>query len=869
MRLTQIPSEKPIQAMSFRACVAKTDAAGKPGTGVLEHSQNVAEVARQLSDCLPPRVRDLLACHVLSTAAVHDIGKVSPGFQLKISRDKVARHAPALAREAAENYELDHCHTGASALWRHLGNPFAPPAAVGIVAMHHGSASKPPLPSDLAEPFGGEPWARERAALLAELEATYGAVPSATLPPAIRNLLAGAVTVSDWIGSDERFFTATGLPEGADRAAVAAMAVNKCGLRTPQVTPGLSFNEVFGNQPYRMQEAFAETVQKPGMYLLEAPMGMGKTEAALYAAYCLMAAGHNSGIFFGLPTRLTSNRIHQRVSDFLKRICPQFPDVKLAHGTAWLEAFRHGGEAFRPGNAWFNPRKRSLLHPFVVGTIDQALLSVLRVRHFFVRTFALAGKVVILDEVHSYDGYTGTLLEDMTGQLLEVGCTVIVLSATLTAERRKAFFANPENLPDGEAYPLISSQVGTVCTSTPGEPPEAREYSTRMEDWETEQVADQAVHKAGNGHCVLAIANSVAKAQEWYNAVSTRMVDRQFEVGLLHSKFPAFQRSELEDTWMGRLGKPGPDGRRPQGCVLVATQVVEQSVDIDSDYLITELAPTDMLLQRMGRQWRHPRESRPSPNPEVVIVGQPVEDAESLDEIIERLGKVNSLIYSPYVLWRTRKVWQGKSTIVLPTDIRALLEATYREEPCPTDAACKLRRKHEEQCDKLRDLARAYSATATSLPTGEDREGIATRYSDLPNTHALLVREFDCTGHQADILLFSGRQVHVDAWTPDIPVTAALHENLVTIATHVLAKAGALDTPDCLKRHFHEPTPVLVWDEYAGDLLLDGKPTGLEYRAELGVVRRRQTPTGQPAAPTAPGSDYDDYDVFDKERFDW
>ena len=354
-----------------------------------------------------------------------------------------------------------------------------------------------------------------------------------------------------------------------------------------------------------MQESLEGIVSGPGLYIVEAPMGMGKTEAALHAAYQLMEKGDNYGLYFGLPTRMTSDLIHVRVNKFLSAAAGAHS--RLVHGQAWLKG---GGEEFLPGSAWFHPRKRALLSPFGVGTIDQALMSVLRVKHFFIRSFGLAGKVVILDEVHSYDVYTGTLLDELVKKLLEIGCTVIVLSATLTDERCRSFF-HGEAIPEKTAYPgLTFRQKDGPVETIPVKPPPPRTVRVSMKpgECETESV-ENAVRRAGQGQCVLRIANTVADAQRWYRALKSRMQQDAFPVGLLHSRFPAYQRRKLEEKWMCMLGK---NGDRPNGCVLTATQVVEQSVDIDSDYMITDIAPTDMILQRIGRLWRHERKNRPN-----------------------------------------------------------------------------------------------------------------------------------------------------------------------------------------------------------------------------------------------------------------
>lgn len=201
-------------------------------------------------------------------------------------------------------------------------------------------------------------------------------------------------------------------------------------------------------QPREPQSLFIEQVTGPGVYILEAQMGMGKTEAALFAAYQLLAQEKATGIYFALPTQLTSNKIYDRFNAFLKQIIhAESPKQSLLlHSGAWLLDTELGEEG-RPGGSWFNQNKRGLLAPFAVGTIDQALMAVMNVKHGFVRAFGLAGKVVILDEVHSYDLYTGTLLNELVAFLRQIDCTVIILSATLSQTRREAYYNTPHTLP--------------------------------------------------------------------------------------------------------------------------------------------------------------------------------------------------------------------------------------------------------------------------------------------------------------------------------------------------------------------------------------------------------------------------------------
>lgn len=891
-------------SLSYKSCHAKTGKDGKPGISVEQHLQNVASVCHILKRQLPPSLH-FLADAAIKSASVHDVGKVSPGFQLKYFRNALVAHLPEFADRPAGHFETDHAHVGACALWSHTGadDPFLCPVVAQIAAMHHGRVKCDPKPRDSGSALGGPAWSRERKRLIQKMEGCYGAL-HFTVPSNVqKDFIAGMVTISDWIGSDESFFPPTGFPGHIDIESVARSAVSACGLSRPTVVSGLSFQDIFGFPPFEIQERFGTLLNESngsGIYVLEAPMGTGKTEAALYAAYRLMAGGRNSGLFFGLPTRLTSERIHERIDAFLKKICSHHTAPRLAHGTAWLKSFRHpsfekGGEAFLPGNAWFNPRKRALLHPFVVGTVDQALMSVLRVKHHFVRTFGLAGKVVILDEVHSYDGYTGTLIETMASQLAHIGCSVIILSATLTGERRAAFFKDTSVQPENKTadssnklfdsspsapYPLMSG--GTFSESA--FPPAEQTYDVAIVDFTHQELAKHAVQKAMDSHCVLIIANTVAKAQAWYDAVLAEAPEGAFPIGLLHSKFPGFQRAEIEDIWMKRLGKEehGADGIlvRPKGAILIATQVVEQSVDIDADYLITALAPTDMLLQRMGRQWRHPRTYRPRHRPETLIVSGDPDAGETVDVVLEAFGTSNCHVYAPWVLWRTRDVWKSLKSVKLPGDIRTLLEATY-EMPALEEATSNsiksslmgvLYDKFKEMRDALECKARANLASVTAMPVGEDHEACATRYSDLPTTQALLVRKIDSTGNQAKLTLLSGERVVVNASQPNMAVTAKLHLNLITIPTWLIRRIDPPKTPPFLKKHFYEATPVLLWDEISGELALNDKSTDFRYSAQKGFFRAVQSESmssDEGKEPVDYLSDYEAIDLFDKSKFDW
>ena len=286
----------PPTCIPFGECRAKTCADGTPGTFVFDHCRHAGYVAECLLPLLPPAVRAQLPAEAPFLVALHDIGKVSPGFEGKYFLPLLESAAPewaAICRNGGA--ETNHATMGARALQRLFGLPADHPV-VAAVSAHHGFR-----PDSLRAAHDGN-WQEERAALVRALAAEFSAMPeSAKTEDADAELLAGLTCVSDWIASDEDFFPPSEPPLSSDAArARAAEAVAACGFARPAFRPGLSFRDIFGFDPRPAQAAFLEEVAAPGVYVLEAPMGAGKTESALFAAYRLVAAGFHSGI--GVPS---------------------------------------------------------------------------------------------------------------------------------------------------------------------------------------------------------------------------------------------------------------------------------------------------------------------------------------------------------------------------------------------------------------------------------------------------------------------------------------------------------------------------------------------------------------------------------------
>ena len=453
-------------------------------------------------------------------------------------------HSPAW-----QSQQADHSKVSQFSLQHILRERFAlkeETAALwaAVAGMHHGTPHYGGQWGTCETCAAGDPaWEARRVSLADDLSNWLGE-PAAPPEPDLEDFsllwwTAGFITVADWIGSDETAFPLLWNESPPDAALArdrAQRALTLLQFRAPHLESLPSFQSLFGFAPNDLQAAALATIKEPGVFVIEAPMGMGKTEAALAVTAQLIATGKASGLYFALPTQATSNRIHERVAAFLAKLGGSMP--RLIHSGSWLldvplhmpEFTGHQPqEQQSAARDWFSSSKRALLAPFGVGTADQALMGVIAVKHFFVRHFALAGKVVILDEVHSYDVYTGTLIEALVKALVSLRCTVIILSATLTRERRERLLAQalpasckrftPPAAGSPEPFPLITGVVnGSVIQPVPvaaqsDKPPVHLRFVP-----EPDALAG-AMETAQRGACVLWICNTVDRAQSIYRAL--------------------------------------------------------------------------------------------------------------------------------------------------------------------------------------------------------------------------------------------------------------------------------------------------------------------------------------------------------------
>lgn len=514
-------------------------------------------------------------------------------------------------------------------------------------------------------------------------------------------LLTGLVVIADWIASNPDAFPMRVSRAQEERVQEGMRATDLTNPWKGKVADGdvdKHYQSSFGwPQTYRarsIQKAMAEaakTVTEPTLIILEAETGVGKTEAALAAAHIIANTASAQGIYFAAPTMSTANGLLERTLEWAKNTTDEgaVSSLYLAHSKNQLSQpfqqlrFKGIGEDYSTADnvvasSWMSGRRRGLLSNVVVGTVDQVLMMALRQRYSMLRHVALAGKIIIFDEVHAYDTYTSDYLETTLEWLAHYGATVIIMSATLPPDRRNALvkaYSGRELTNPSSAYPLITvaSEAGQRSI-TPEPSPTNLEATIEVIEDPLEDLQTHIGTLLHDGGVALIICNTIARAQDAYEALQLVYPD---EIELHHAGFMAWERSSKEDHLRAELGPAAHRGEgRPYRRIVVSTQVAEQSLDIDADILITDLAPMDLLIQRIGRLHRHdrPRTDRPSTlqKPRVLIRG--------VEALIPYpvLNSGAEAIYGAKILLST--ILHLPTTFKRPDDVAALVHAVYSPE---------------------------------------------------------------------------------------------------------------------------------------------------------------------------------------------
>ncbi|HKM32709.1 MAG TPA: CRISPR-associated helicase Cas3', partial [Oscillospiraceae bacterium] len=585
----------------------------------------------------------------------HDIGKVTDLFQGKIIIDKpilntrLEHYGLKIAEEQKQEPEKTPHALAGEVILRHFN---VPESVACVVGAHHG------MPSSLVNMSKIGMSVRDQSLDLAGKDACcqlnyYGNLANKQqwqdmwknwlgvslvesgyksvkdlpkLSKMAQILLSGLIIMADWIASNTKLFPLLELDDLGDKD-VYPSRVEKAWEQLnfpPSWNPvqdsysAMRFRQQFNFNANSVQATVLQAVSEsnsPGIYILEAPMGCGKTEAALAASEILASKYNKTGVFFGLPTQATANGIYAR---FKKWCESQSEDenhsIKLVYKDSEMyEPFRKiqsnipmkASEESVGGllvHNWFSGKKQSCLVSFAVGTVDQMLMAALKRKHVMLLHLGLSEKVVIIDECHAYDAYMNQYLERSLQWLGMYGVPVVLLSATLPANRRMELIKAYQNersidnkLADSKSYPLLTwtngKKINQRIIPYDGESKEV--IITEIPECDIVNAVQKAIANKG---CVGVIANTVTRAQELAQLLREKT---NGEVILYHARYIMPDRADKEAEILSRVGKESKPTQRKK-LIVVGTQVLEQSLDIDFDLLITEWCPMDLLLQRIG-----------------------------------------------------------------------------------------------------------------------------------------------------------------------------------------------------------------------------------------------------------------------------
>ena len=590
-------------------------------------------------------------------------------------------------------------------------------------------------------------------------------------------IINGFVSLCDWIGSSDAFRREQNIiPLAEYRKIAKASACKIVAELSPYPKKVSRHTNIQSLFPYlvspRPMQLSCETVPvsaEPSLWIIEDSTGSGKTEAALFLAERIAAAHGNKGVFFGLPTAATANGIYSR----LIQVCPSFfeegesPSTILAHATA--ASFLKGMLTEKsdesaiadeddgvPANSeffnWFNDNnKKALLADFGVGTIDQALLSVLRVKYVNLRLLGLSGKVLLLDEIHSFDEYMNCLIQHLLKICRDLEISVILMSATLSESVKSGFLKayGAENITAEDKYPLITTVSGNSVSHIPVDSlPELRKTTAINLIHNEQDIIRLLRDTAQSGHCACWIRNTVTDAVDAYKMLQENLPEG-CELILFHSRFTRADRANIENRILDMFGAESSSSQR-SGKILIATQVVEQSLDVDFDELVTDLVPIDLLIQREGRYRRHRRLANGDRSKDAtdergkreISVYSPEFTETPEPTWYEKTFPKAAYVYPKFdVNWLTAKAITENPEWHLPADSRKLISAVYGEEEREfarqffEDAICELEGKDYMQSSAANQSTIPFQSGYGIYDTDDwvDERRISTRLGEKSN----------------------------------------------------------------------------------------------------------------------------------------
>lgn len=710
---------------------------GAPYHALAFHALDVAAVAEGLLDAFPGLIRSFVSVTgaddlnvrrlLVRLAALHDLGKYAKGFQAK-----VPAFYPELLGPYPDPVPLgDHTAIGLRLMTAELRpdlqsilGPFSlaewRPLLMAVAA-HHG---RPVLDEGPARRMttaqigpaaiaAARDWINQVTQIMPG--EPFAGMIDEEAAGRLSMALAGFVNLADWLGSDQHVFEYCSAGDPTDywqqtARARARKAIMRAGISGCMLSPNEGLHALTGRATPSPLQHWAETVvlpdTGPSLVLIEDMTGAGKTEAAMILAHRMMRAGHGDGLFVALPTQATANAMYRRLSSLYRRLFAKEarPSLALAHGAARLDtqfatslfavgrdeaAYAGGGgdddeTASAACAAWIaDDRRRAFFADVGAGTIDQAFLAVLPAKFAALRLLGLSRRVLVVDEAHGYGAYESEELARLIGFHALHGGATIILSATLpevvkdrlvSAFRQGAGLGRGKPLDWPAAYPAatVIDVAGRVVTQAMATRPDrmARVSVVRLAD--ADAALAEIAAAARVGAAVAWIRNSVDDCLEAEALLRTSGHDPI----VFHARFAMVDRQAIEARVMDLFG-PQSTARARQGRVVVATQVIEQSLDLDFDLMISDLAPIDLLLQRAGRLWRHAGRVRPVKEARLCVVSPaPVADVDR--DWATRAFPRGAYVYRNHaLLWRTAEVLFAASHIDAPADMRRLVEGVY------------------------------------------------------------------------------------------------------------------------------------------------------------------------------------------------
>ncbi|MBB1422217.1 CRISPR-associated helicase/endonuclease Cas3 [Pseudoalteromonas sp. SG43-7] len=689
------------------------------------------QIAIQIN-CLESDAKAIILFYVL----LHDLGKFDARFQNYVEEIRVQLQGEEFEVEPEKYAHGSHGYL-------HFMKSYGHNEAMKAVAGHHGYCDTS-IDRNLAEPDADEELVELDKVARKEWIEFCLAWTGLTEIPDIGDIpmLAGLCSVADWIGSSitsfktkvedlNEYYQCT-LPR-AKQALIEAGVLNKLN--------GAGFEYLFSPyQPRGIQTLLNDMPLETGLTIVESDTGSGKTEFALAYASMLIEKNLADGIVFGLPTQATANGLFERIGEAASKL---FPDstLTLAHSKSKYLIPDENGFLHQSS-------KRAFLGSLSVATVDQILMGVLGIKHQFIRSFGTRKSVLILDEIHSFDAYMYALIERVLQGQHQAYSSVILLSATLPLSLKTKLVKPYSGKVSSIEYPLVT-HVGMdgKTQEIDLKQPIARK-KVYLENWlsndllPTAEQQQSLIEHAKNGAVIGVICNTVHDAQNLYQQLKSQIntEDEPLEIDLLHARYTFSDRARIEKQILDIYGKHA--GR--QGRILVATQVVEQSLDLDFDLLVSQIAPIEFLMQRMGRLWRHDRINTEL-SPRSTRIKQPTFITLLPDQPISSWKthyQGSGFVYRNIrVLYRTNQYLNKNSKLTFPDCYRDAIEyvhneQAYTEEP---EELLSLFESYQQEQDGSAYTAKMYSVLDSKpLNDVDPRCALLTREGEMTATVVLL-----------------------------------------------------------------------------------------------------------------------------------